>query len=133
MFVTAVHVYINGYFLENSSCTSIIIYILIQLSSLYADVPPHPSNVMVVIDDQPVNFFIIISWESEDDSSVDEYKIMTNTTMQSISTTSKMAVLQGQYNIPTSITILSVNCAGSSTEVTEEVCVGMSCSYNTCM
>ena len=85
---------------------------------------------MIVINDQPVNFFIIICWDSED-TSVDEYKIMTNTTMQSISTATTMAVLKGQYNIPMSITISSINCAGSSTEVTEEVYVGMSYLLNT--
>ena len=56
---------------------------------------------------------------------MDEYKIMTNTTMQSITTTNTMAVLEGQYNIPMSITISSVNCAGSSTEVIEKVYVGI--------
>ena len=72
------------------------------------------------------NFSIIISWEESGDEVVDEYRILTNTTNQSISTTSTTAVLEGKYNIPLEIRVSATNCAGTSAEVTEKVIVGRS-------
>ena len=56
---------------------------------------------------------------------VDEYRILTNTTDHFISTNTTTVVLEGEYNIPLQITLSAVNCAGSSTEVTEQLIVGM--------
>ena len=80
---------------------------------------------MVKTDDyQPDNFSIIISWESGEDEVVDEYRILTNTTTQSITTNTTTVVLEGKYNIPLEIRVSTINCAGTSAEVTEEVFVG---------
>ena len=80
---------------------------------------------MVKTDDyQPDIFSIIISWESGEDEVVDEYRILTNTTAQSITTNTTTVVLEGKYNIPLEIRVSAINCAGTSTEVTEEVFVG---------
>ena len=73
---------------------------------------------------QPHNFSIIISWESGEDEVVDEYRILTNTTTQSITTNTTTVVLEGKYNIPLEIRVSAINCAGTSAEVTEEVFVG---------
>ena len=73
---------------------------------------------------QPDNFSIIIYWESWEDELVDEFRILTNTTTQSITTTNTTVVLEGVYNIPLEIRVSSINCAGTSAEVTEEVFVG---------
>ena len=73
---------------------------------------------------QPENLSIIISWESGEDEVVDEYRILTNTTTQSITTTNTTVVLEGVYNIPLEIRVSAINCAGTSAEVTEEVFVG---------
>ena len=73
---------------------------------------------------QPDNFSIIISWESGEDEVVDEYRILTNTTTQSITTTNTTVVLEGVYNIPLEIRVSAINCAGTSAEVTEEVFFG---------
>ena len=73
---------------------------------------------------QPNNFFIIISWESGEDKVVDEYRILTNTTTQSITTNTTTVVLEGKYNIPLEIRVSAINCAGTSVEVTEEIFVG---------
>ena len=73
---------------------------------------------------QPENLSIIISWESGEDEVVDEYRILTNTTTQSITTTNTTVVLDGVYNIPLEIRVSAINCAGTSAEVTEEVFVG---------
>ena len=70
------------------------------------------------------NFSIIISWESGEDEVVDEYRILTNTTTQSITTNTTTVVLEGKYNIPLEIRVSAINCAGTSAEVTEEVFVG---------
>ena len=70
------------------------------------------------------NFFIIISWESGEDEVVDEYRILTNTATQSITTNTTTVVLEGKYNIPLEIRVSAINCAGTSAEVTEEVFVG---------
>jgi hypothetical protein len=87
--------------------------------------PSPPSNVMVNTENfQPDNFSIIISWESREDEVVDEYRILTNTTTQSITTTNTTVVLEGVYNIPLEIRVSAINCAGTSAEVTEEVFVG---------
>jgi hypothetical protein len=87
--------------------------------------PSPPPNVMVKTEDlQPDNFSIIISWESREDEVVDEYRILTNTTTQSITTTNTTVVLEGVYNIPLEIRVSAINCAGTSAEVTEEVFVG---------
>ena len=75
-------------------------------------------------DYQPDNFSIIISWESGEDEVVDEYRILTNTTTQSITTNTTTVVLEGKYNIPLEIRVSAINCAGTSVEVTEEVFVG---------
>jgi hypothetical protein len=75
-------------------------------------------------DFQPDNFSIIISWESREDEVVDEYRILTNTTTQSITTTNTTVVLEGVYNTPLEIRVSAINCAGTSAEVTEEVFVG---------
>ena len=78
---------------------------------------------MVNIDDyQPDNFSIIISWEPGE--VIDEYRILTNTTTQSITTNTTTVVLEGKYNIPLEIKVSAINCAGTSAEVTEEVFVG---------
>ena len=80
---------------------------------------------MVKTDDyQPDNFSIITSWESGEDEVVDEYRILTNTTTQSITTNTTTVVLEGKYNIPLEIRVSAINCAGTSAEVTEEVFVG---------
>ena len=80
---------------------------------------------MVKTDDyQPDNFSIIISWESGEDEVVDEYRILTNTTTQSITTNTTTVVLEGKYNIPLEIRVSAINCAGTSAEVTEEIFVG---------
>ena len=80
---------------------------------------------MVKTDDyQPDNFSIIISWESGEDEVVDEYRILTNTTTQSITTNTTTVVLEGKYNIPLEIRVSAINCAGTSTEEIEEVVVG---------
>ena len=80
---------------------------------------------MVKTDDyQPDNFSIIISWESGEDEVVDEYRILTNTTTQSITTNTTTVVLEGKYNIPLEIRFSAINCVGTSAEVTEEVFVG---------
>ena len=55
---------------------------------------------------------------------VDEYRILTNTTTQSITTNTTTVVLEGKYNIPLEIRVSAINCAGTSAEVTEEVFVG---------
>ena len=95
------------------------------LCILSVGAPSPPSNVMVKMENfQPDNFFIIISWESGKDEVVDEYRILTNTTTQSITTTSTTVVLEGVYNIPLEIRVSAINCAGTSAEVTEEVFVG---------
>ena len=73
---------------------------------------------------QATNFSIIISWESGGDEVVDEYRILTNTTTQSITTNTTTVVLEGKYNIPLEIRVSAINCAGTSAEVTEEVFVG---------
>ena len=73
---------------------------------------------------EPDNFSIIISWESGEDEVVDEYRILTNTTTQYITTNTTTVVLEGKYNIPLEIRISAINCAGTSAEVTEEVFVG---------
>ena len=73
---------------------------------------------------QTDNFFIIVSWRSGEDEVVDEYRILTNTTTQSITTTNTTVVLEGVYNIPLEIRVSAINCAGTSAEVTEEVSVG---------
>ena len=87
--------------------------------------PSPPPNVMVRTENfQPDNFSIIISWESGEDEVVDEYRILTNTTTQSITTTNTTVVLEGVYNIPLEIRVSAINCAGTSAEVTEEVFVG---------
>ena len=70
------------------------------------------------------NISIIISWESGEDEVVDEYRILTNTTTQSITTNTTTVVLEGKYNIPLEIRVSAINCAGTSAEVTEEVFVG---------
>ena len=89
--------------------------------------PSPPPNVIVKTDDyQPDNFSIIISWESGEDEVVDEYRILTNTTTQSITTNTTTVVLEGKYNIPLEIRVSAINCAGTSAEVTEEVFVGKS-------
>ena len=75
-------------------------------------------------DYQLLNFSIIISWESGEDEVVDEYRILTNTTTQSITTNTTTVVLEGKYNIPLEIRVSAINCAGTSAEVTEEVFVG---------
>ena len=86
---------------------------------------PLPPNVMVRTENfQPDNFSIIVSWESGEDEVVDEYRILTNTTTQSITTTNTTVVLEGVYNIPLEIRVSAINCAGTSAEVTEEVFVG---------
>ncbi|CAI8030827.1 hypothetical protein GBAR_LOCUS17482 [Geodia barretti] len=86
--------------------------------------PYPPPNVMVKTENfQPDNFFIIISWESGEDEVVDEYRTLTNTTTQSITTTNTTVVLEGVYNIPLEIRVTAINCAGTSAEVTEEVFV----------
>ena len=54
---------------------------------------------------------------------VDEYRILTNTTTQSIATNTTV-VLEGKYNIPLEIKVSAINCVGTSAEVTEEVFVG---------
>ena len=74
---------------------------------------------------QPENFSIIISWETVEYVSVDEYRIEINTTTQSINTNTTSVVLEGKYNIPLEINISAINCVGSSAVVTEEVNVGM--------
>ena len=80
---------------------------------------------MVKTDDyEPNNFSIIISWESGEDEVVDEYRILTNTTTQSITTNTTTVVLEGKYNIPLEIRVSAINCAGTSAEVTEEAFVG---------
>ena len=80
---------------------------------------------MVKTDDyQPDNFSIIISWESGEDEVVDEYRILTNTTTQSITTNTTTVILEGKYNIPLEIRVSAINCAGTSAEITEEVFVG---------
>ena len=73
---------------------------------------------------QCYNFFIIISWELGEDEVVDEYRILTNTTTQSMTTNTTTVVLEGKYNIPLEIRVSAINCAGTSTDVTEEVFVG---------
>ena len=75
-------------------------------------------------DYQTDNFPIIISWELGEDEVVDEYRILTNTTTQSITTNTTTVVLEGKYNIPLEIRVSAINCAGTSAEVTEEVFVG---------
>ena len=78
---------------------------------------------MVKTDDyQTDHFSIIISWESGE--VVDEYRILTNTTTQSITTNTTTVVLEEKYNIPLEIRVSAINCAGTSAEVTEEVFVG---------
>ena len=95
-----------------------------MLHFIFIGVSP-PSNVMVKTGDyQPDNFSIIISWESGEDEVVDEYRILTNTTTQSITTNTTTVVLEGKYNIPLEIRVSAINCAGTSAEVTEEVFVG---------
>ncbi|CAI8005190.1 hypothetical protein GBAR_LOCUS4091, partial [Geodia barretti] len=80
--------------------------------------PSPPSNVIVKTENfQPDNFSIIISWESGEDEVVDEYRILTNTTTQSITTTNTTVVLEGVYNIPLEIRVSAINCAGTSAEV----------------
>ena len=100
-------------------------FIIIAMS--FAIGPPSPpSNVMVVADDfKHENFSIIISWEAPEYGLVDEYRIETNTTTQTISITTTSVVLEGDYNIPLEIKISATNCAGSSAEVTEEINIGM--------
>ena len=73
---------------------------------------------------QTDNFFIIISWESGEDEVVDEYRILTNTATQFITTNTTTVVLEGKYNIPLEIRVSAINCAGTSAEVTEEIFVG---------
>jgi hypothetical protein len=86
--------------------------------------PSSPYNITVKTDGyQTDNFSIIISWESREDEVVDEYRILTNTTTQSITTTNTTVVLEGVYNIPLEIRVSAINCAGTSAEVTEEVFV----------
>ena len=92
--------------------------------NLFVGAPSPPSNVMVKTDFQPDNFSITISWESGEDEVVDEYRILTNTTTQSITTNTTTVVLEGKYNIPLEIRVSAINCAGTSAEVTEEVFVG---------
>ncbi|CAI8053486.1 hypothetical protein GBAR_LOCUS29245, partial [Geodia barretti] len=66
--------------------------------------PFPPSNMIVRTENfQPDSFSIIISWESGEDEVVDEYRILTNTTTQSITTTNTTIVLEGVYNIPLEI------------------------------
>ena len=97
----------------------------------YVGPPSPPSNVMAPATDyQPNNFSIIISWEAPEYGLVDEYRIETNTTTQTISTNTTKVVLEGEYNIPLEINISATNCAGSSAEVTEEICIGMLCTKN---
>ena len=57
---------------------------------------------------------------------VDEYRIQTNTTNQYITTNTTTVVLEGEYNFPLEIRVWATNCAGPSTQVTEEVIVGQS-------
>ena len=77
------------------------------------------------IDYQPNKFFIIIFWEAPEYGLVDEYRIEINTTTPTISTTTTSVVLEGEYNIPLEIKISATNCAGTSAEVTEEICIGI--------
>ena len=97
--------------------------------SLYTGPPQPPYNVMLMFNYHPDNYSIIISWETAENMSADEYRIMTNTTTRPISTANTFAALEGQYNIPMEITLSAINCAGSSTEVKEEVHVGMTKIY----
>ncbi|CAI8043871.1 hypothetical protein GBAR_LOCUS24351, partial [Geodia barretti] len=74
--------------------------------------PSSPNNMTVKTDSyQTDNFSIIISWESGEDEVVDEYRILTNTTTQSITTTNTTVVLDGVYNIPLEIRVSAINCA----------------------
>ena len=91
-------------------------------NSLFVGVPSPP--VVKTDDYQPDNFSIIISWESGEDEVVVEYRILTNTTTQSITTNTTTVVLEGKYNIPLEIRVSVINCAGTSAEVTEEIFVG---------
>ena len=81
---------------------------------------------MVVSDDfQTYNFSITISWEAPEYGLVDEYRIETNTTTQTISTNTTSVVLEGEYNIPLEINISAVNCVGSSAVVRGKAHIGM--------
>ena len=92
---------------------------------------PHPpASVLVILNEFHIeNFSIIISWEAPEYGLVDEYRIEINTTTQTISTNTTSVVVEGENNIPLEINISAINCAGSSTEVTEEINLGMDYNY----
>ena len=85
-----------------------------------------PNKVMLNFEYLHLNIYISVSWERGENEVVDKYRIVTNTTNQNITTHTTSVVLEGEYNIPMEIRVWAINCAGPSTQVTEEVIVGKS-------
>ena len=95
---------------------------------MYVGPPSFQSQVRVEIDNfQTENFSIILSWEVQNATLIDGYRISVNSTTQPAVDTNKTTIaLEGKYNIPLLINITAINCAGISEElvvVNEGMCI----------
>ena len=112
-------------YITSKCAVRFLFYSTVLIFLFFVGAPSSLSNVMVnTYFYQTDNFIVIISWESGEDKVVDEYRILTNTTTQSITTNTTTVVLEGKYNIPLEIRVSAINCADTSAEVTEEIFVG---------
>ena len=81
-------------------------------------VAPPSFQSQVTVDFLTENFSIILSWDVQNSSHVDGYRIsVTSTTQPAVDTNKTTIALEGQYNIPLLINITAINCAGISEEL----------------
>ena len=73
-------------------------------------------------DYQTKYYSVILSWEGQN---ADHYSISVNTSTHTVNTSMTSLVLEGQYNIPLQVTLIAINCAGNSDEVTEDINIGI--------
>ena len=98
--------------------------------TLFTGPPSPPSHVtFTMYDFQTKHYSVILTWEGQN---ADHYSISVNTSTHTVNTSMTSLVLEGQYNIPLQVTLIAINCAGNSDEVTEDINIGIMQVYSAC-